>query len=311
MINKIFNKNLLNHRDHLNFFINLYLNKKLPQSFLIKGEKGIGKLNFAFHFINFILSQHEENKYEIKSYKINSNNKTFKLLTENIHPNFFLISPNENRKNIDILQIKKMQNFLNMSSFNNMPKIILINDCEYLNLSSSNALLKSLEEKYDNVFFILILDIKKTLLSTIKSRCVQFKFLLKNNERIDKINELLDNQYALLSPDFKDKYLNLSFYKDLLDYCKKNKLELQNINLYNLLANIFASQNYKKNEFLINNLFSLIQLFLHKRIIDNININKNFSYLKYFTKRFDDINKYNLDFESYVLEFKYLIYNEK
>mgnify|MGYP001261446905 CR=1 FL=1 len=311
MINKIFNKNLLNHTDHLNFFIKLYLNKKLPQTFLIKGEKGIGKLNFAFHFVNFILSQHEENKYEIKSYKINSNNKTFKLLSENIHPNFFLISPNENRKNIDILQIKKMQNFLNMSSFNNMPKIILINDCEYLNLSSSNALLKSLEEKYDNVFFILILDIKKTLLSTIKSRCVQFKFLLKNNERIDKINELLDNQYDLLSPDFKDKYLNLSFYKDLLDYCKKNKLELQNINLYNLLTNIFASQNYKKNEFLINNLFSLIQLFLHKRIIDNININKNFSYLKYFTKRFDDINKYNLDFESYVLEFKYLIYNEK
>ena len=311
MINKIFNKNLLNHRDHLNFFINLYLNKKLPQTFLIKGEKGIGKLNFAFHFVNFILSQHEENKYEIKSYKINSNNKTFKLLSENIHPNFFLISPNENRKNIDILQIKKMQNFLNMSSFNNMPKIILINDCEYLNLSSSNALLKSLEEKYDNVFFILILDIKKNLLSTLKSRCVQFKFLLKNNERIVKINELLDNQYALLSQDFKDKYLNLSFYKDLLDYCKKNKLELQNINLYNLLANIFASQNYKKNEFLINNLFSLIQLFLHKRIIDNININKNFSYLKYFTKRFDDINKYNLDFESYVLEFKYLIYNEK
>ena len=311
MINKIFNKNLLNHTDHLNFFIKLYLNKKLPQTFLIKGEKGIGKLNFAFHFVNFILSQHEENKYEIRSYKIDSNNKTFKLLSENIHPNFFLISPNENRKNIDILQIKKMQNFLNMSSFNNMPKIILINDCEYLNLSSSNALLKSLEEKYDNVFFILILDIKKTLLSTIKSRCVQFKFLLENNERIDKINELLDNQYALLSPDFKDKYLNLSFYKDLLDYCKKNKLELQNINLYNLLANIFASQNYKKNEFLINNLFSLIQLFLHKRIIDNININKNFSYLKYFTKRFDDINKYNLDFESYVLEFKYLIYNEK
>ena len=311
MINKIFNKNLLNHRDHLNFFLNLYLNKKLPQTFLIKGEKGIGKLNFAFHFVNFILSQHEENKYEIKSYKINSNNKTFKLLSENIHPNFFLISPNENRKNIDILQIKKMQNFLNMSSFNNMPKIILINDCEYLNLSSSNALLKSLEEKYDNVFFILILDIKKTLLSTIKSRCVQFKFLLKNNERIDKINELLDNQYALLSPDFKDKYLNLSFYKDLLDYCKKNKFELQDINLCNLLTNIFASQNYKKNEFLINNLFSLIQLFLHKRIIDNININKNFSYLKYFTKRFDDINKYNLDFESYVLEFKYLIYNEK
>lgn len=311
MINKIFNKNLLNHTDHLNFFIKLYLNKKLPQTFLIKGEKGIGKLNFAFHFVNFILSQHEENKYEIKSYKINSNNKSFKLLSENIHPNFFLISPNENRKNIDILQIKKMQNFLNMSSFNNMPKIILINDCEYLNLSSSNALLKSLEEKYDNVFFILILDIKKTLLSTIKSRCVQFKFLLKNNERIDKINELLDNQYDLLNPDFKDKYLNLSFYKDLLDYCKKNKLELQNINLYNLLTNIFASQNYKKNEFLINNLFSLIQLFLHKRIIDNININKNFSYLKYFTKRFDDINKYNLDFESYVLEFKYLIYNEK
>ena len=80
----------------------------------------------------------------------------------------------------DIEQIKNMKNFLNITSFSNKPKIVLIDGSEYLNLSSSNSLLKSLEENLNNVFFILVHDIKKKLLTTIKSRCIQFKFFLNN-----------------------------------------------------------------------------------------------------------------------------------
>jgi len=308
---EIFSKELSTFKKEINFISNLYVNRKLPQTILFTGEKGIGKLNVAYHLINFILSKDEDNEYCITTNKINSNNKTYNLLLKNIHPNLFLISLKDKKKNIDIEQIKNMKNFLNITSFSNKPKIILIDGSEYLNLSSSNSLLKSLEENLNNVFFILVHDIKKNLLTTIKSRCIQFKFFLNNEDREKRINEILDNQFNNLSSDFKNKYISPLFFKSLLEYCDKNNLQINDINLDNLLSDILKKKDYKKNEFVLKNFFLLVQLFLYKKIKKEQNNSKYFYLLKYFTQRFDDVAKFNLDFESYVLEFKNLIYNEK
>ena len=308
---EIFSKELSTFKKEINFISNLYVNRKLPQTILFTGEKGIGKLNVAYHLINFILSKDEDNEYCITTNKINSNNKTYNLLLKNIHPNLFLISLKDKKKNIDIEQIKNMKNFLNITSFSNKPKIMLINGSEYLNLSSSNSLLKSLEENLNNVFFILVHDIKKKLLTTIKSRCIQFKFFLNNEDREKRINEILNNQFNDLSSDFKNKYISPLFFKSLLEYCNKNNLQINDINLDNLLSDILKKKDYKKNEFVLKNFFLLVQLFLYKKIRNEQNNNKYFYLLKYFTQRFDDVTKFNLDFESYVLEFKNLIYNEK
>ena len=308
---EIFSKELSTFKKEINFISNLYINRKLPQTILFTGEKGIGKLNVAYHLINFILSKDEDNEYCITTNKINSNNKTYNLLLKNIHPNLFLISLKDKKKNIDIEQIKNMKNFLNITSFSNKPKIVLIDGSEYLNLSSSNSLLKSLEENLNNVFFILVHDIKKKLLTTIKSRCIQFKFFLNNEDRKKKINEILNNQFNDLSSDFKNKYISPLFFKSLLEYCNKNNLQINDINLDNLLSDILKKKDYKKNEFVLKNFFLLVQLFLYKKIRNEQNNNKYFYLLKYFTQRFDDVAKFNLDFESYVLEFKNLINNEK
>ncbi len=307
----MFNKELLTFKKEINFIFNLYVNRKLPQTILFTGEKGVGKLNVAYHLINFILSKDEDNEYCISTNKINSNNKTYNLLLKNIHPNLFLILLKENKKNIDIQQIKNMKNFLNITSFNNKPKIVLIDGSEYLNLSSSNSLLKSLEENLNNVFFILVHDIKKNLLHTIKSRCIQFKFFLNNEDREKRINEILENQFNVLSSDFKNKYISPLFFKSLLEYCNKNNLLISEIDLDSLLYDILQKKDYKKSEFVLKNFFLLVQLFLYKKIKNEQNNNKYFYLSKYFTQRFDDVIKFNLDFESYVLEFKNLIYNEK
>ena len=307
----LFNDQLSVFKKNIDFLINLYDKKKLPQTLLFIGEKGIGKLNVAYHLVNYILSKNDENEYYTSTYKINPNNKTYNLILNNSHPNFFLISLKENKKNIDIEQIKYMKNFLNITSFNNKPKIILINGSESLNSSSSNSLLKSLEENLNNVFFILVHDIKKNILHTIKSRCIQFNFFLQSDDRKNRINEILDNQYNHLSSDFKNKYLSPTFFKNLLEYCNKNNLKLIDMNLDNLLYDIIEKKNYIKNKFVLSNFFLLIQLFLYKKIKKEQNNNKYFYLLKYFAQRFDDVAKFNLDFESYVLEFKNLIYNEK
>ena len=311
MSEQIFSKELFTFKKEINFITNLYINRKLPQTILFIGEKGIGKLNVAYHLINFILSKDEDNEYCIATNKINSNNKTYNLLLKNIHPNLFLISLKDKKKNIDIEQIKNMKNFLNITSFSNKPKIVLIDGSEYLNLSSSNSLLKSLEENLNNVLFILVHDIKKNLINTIKSRCIQFKFFLNNDDCEKRINEILDNQFNDLSFDFKNKYISPLFFKSLLEYCNNNNLQINEINLDNLLSNIFQKKDYKKSEFVIKNFFLLVQLSLYKKIKKEQNNDKYFNLLKYFTQRFDDVIKFNLDFESYVLEFKNSIYNEK
>ena len=91
----------------------------------------------------------------------------------------------------------------------------------------------------------------------------------------------------------------------------KNNLRINEINLDNLLSDILKKKDYKQNEFVLKNFFLLVQLFLYKKIKKEQNNSKYFYLLKYFTQRFDDVAKFNLDFESYVLEFKNLIYNEK
>ena len=310
MIKDLFNEELTSFRKNFNFFINLYDKRKLPQTLLFTGEKGIGKFNFSYHLINYILSKDEDYKYDTKKYKVNLNNKTNKLISQNVHPNFYFISPKD-KKNIDISQIKNLKNFLNISSLNDKPKIILINESEYLNLSSSNSLLKSLEENYDNVHFFLVHDSKKRLISTIKSRCIQFKFYLNEDELKDRINQILNNQYEKLNSDFKNKYLSPIFYKGLFLYCKKNDLPLDKINLDILLTDIFLKKNFKNNEFVLNNFFLLSQLFLHNRIKSDPKKEKYYLLTKHLAQRFNDVIKYNLDFESYVIEFKHLAYNEK
>ena len=46
-----------------------------------------------------------------------------------------------------------MIKFQNHSSFNNKERFIIIEDAENLNINSSNALLKSIEEPNNNLFF--------------------------------------------------------------------------------------------------------------------------------------------------------------
>ena len=79
-----------------------------------------------------------------------------------------------------------MINFVNKSSFNNKKKYILINDAEFLNLNSVNALLKIIEEPSEKNYFILINNIQHNMIKTLKSRFIEFKLQL-NDEFFDEV----------------------------------------------------------------------------------------------------------------------------
>ena len=70
---------------------------------------------------------------------------------------------------------------------------------------------------------------------------------------------MIDNDfYESLSSDFKIRYLSPKFYIDLYDFIKKEKIELNDLDINSLLNYIFNKRNYLKDEFIIENLQILI-----------------------------------------------------
>ena len=109
--------NLFEHKDIFNQLYKLYKNDNLPNKILLSGEKGIGKSTLAYHLINFVLSENEEQPYDYENNIINSDNKSYKLIQNKSNPNFHLIDVLEDKKNIDINQIRELITTLNKSSF--------------------------------------------------------------------------------------------------------------------------------------------------------------------------------------------------
>ncbi len=193
--------NLYEHQEIFSHLSKLYLNNKLPNKILLSGEKGIGKATLGYHLINFVLSENEEHSYDVENNKINLENKSFKLIQNKSNPNFNLIDVAEDKKNIDINQIRELIVNLNKSSFNNKKRFVLIDNIELLNLNSINALLKVLEEPNENINFILINN-NKRVLPTLKSRCLNFKIFLTNAQSIEIVNKLInDDVYNFINQD--------------------------------------------------------------------------------------------------------------
>ncbi len=296
--------NLYGLENNLKFLIALYREDKLPNKLLLTGQKGIGKCTLAYHLINFILSQKEEFQYNENNYEIYTQNKSYKLILNGTNPNFQLIDVSTNSQNIKIDQIRNLISNINRSSFNDKPRFVLIDNTEYLNKNSINALLKNLEEPNHNVYFILINN-QKRLLKTLTSRCLNLNLSLSHLESLSVLNKLLDDDALnLISEELLYYYFTPGNIFRLFDFAKRNKLDLKNISLKNFL-NLIIENDYFKNEFLLKNLFNdLIEFFLKTK-----SITTNFSYYNYFIHQFNNFKKFNLDQESLFIEFKDKILN--
>ena len=225
-------------------FINLYKNKKLPNKILLSGEKGIGKSTLAYHIINHILSFNEDHSYDEKNFKINPENKSYKLILNKSNPNFISIDVDEDKKSIDINQIRNLILTLNKSSFNTKPRIVLIDNIELLNINSVNALLKILEEPNDNIYFILINNHKK-ILPTLRSRCLNYNIHLKSEESFDISSKILGgNVKDLIHDQMINTYSTPGSIINLLNFANTNNVDLTEINLKDFIKKIITEKKY-------------------------------------------------------------------
>ena len=290
---------------------NLFYQNKLPNKILFSGQKGIGKCTLAYHLSNYILSINEIDPYNFEKKIINDTNKSFKLVSNNSHPNFYLINLKDEKKSIEIEQVRKMINYTNMSSFNDGYKIILIDNVENLNLNSVNALLKIIEEPNNKVLFFLIHDIQKKIFDTFRSRCIQFKLNLPNNFKEKIINSLTDdNFYSQLNPHFKTYYSTPGEYINFYYFCIDNNIDFVNTNIEDFLRIVLSNSLYKKNNYIKENLNYFLELFFIKKINHLSSKDKIYDLYNYFIKKINNVKKYNLDEESLFIELKAKCFNE-
>ncbi|SUZ57279.1 uncharacterized protein METZ01_LOCUS10133, partial [marine metagenome] len=164
-------------------------NNRLHHAYLLSGDKGIGKATFAYNFARYLFNN-KKNNFS----RINRDNKHSRLIESRSHPDLFVIEiDKESKKNkIDVNQVRECIDFFNYTTALCNYKICIIDSLDDMNLNSANAILKVLEEPPDNSLFLIISQSPKSLIPTIRSRCLELRFeRLKNDLLFDYLKQTM------------------------------------------------------------------------------------------------------------------------
>jgi hypothetical protein len=148
--------------------IHLYKdNGKLGHAYLILGHEGLGTSDFCLFLAQSLLCQSED--------KSSTWEDTCKCQSCGIfksgNPDFLLVEPREEGKQITIEQIRKVSHFFSLKSHYEGQKICVVDSAESMNTNASNALLKILEEPPKNALIILLGESVGLIAPTVRSRC--------------------------------------------------------------------------------------------------------------------------------------------
>ena len=275
--------NLYGLQESFNFLSTLYNKKSLPKVLMFTGNKGSGKSTLINHFLFSIF---DKMNYNFENLALNNDSSFLKQFKNNIFPNIIYFKGSD-FKSVKIENIRNLKTIISKSNFLDKERFVIFDDVELFSVNSLNALLKIIEEPSKNNYFFLINNKSRPILETIKSRALEIKIILKENQRLKIINNLIvsfgldaiiDPQSSKLTPgnfvkfDFICKENNIIPSEDfrnnlslLLNLYRKNK-EILYINIASFLADYYLKAQNKKNV-LDNDKFYEIKHF----IFDNLN----------------------------------------
>ena len=168
-------EDILGNDDVKKYLTNCIENKNFSHSYIFSGIKGVGKYTFAKDFAKCILE-------------------------DSMMQDYYELGPDG--KSIKVAQIRELQNVINIKPTFSKKSVYIIDDADLMTIEAQNSLLKTLEEPPEYAVIILIVHNERSILSTVKSRCVNIKFNKLSDKDIKKY--FLKNDL-----NFEDKNINV------------------------------------------------------------------------------------------------------
>ncbi len=136
-----------------------------PPALLIAADADLGALELSHHWISFLLCEDPKLKEACGLCR------SCHWLQAGHHPDFFELLKADEDKSIKIDAVRNLIASLSQTAHERRAQVVLIYPADSLNEAAANALLKSLEEPNDRVYFLLLSAYPLSLPATLRSRC--------------------------------------------------------------------------------------------------------------------------------------------
>lgn len=188
--------------------IEAFLNGYGHHALLFKTDEGLGTHHLIMAFAGWLFCEQKINQEACKKCK------SCQLWASGNHPDFHLIESIEN-KDIGIEQIRDLTTKLQRFAQQGGNSVVYIRNAERLTEAAANALLKTLEEPHDNIYFLLEASLQSSLLATIQSRC---QVWLLNAPHQNDALAWLQQEFPEQNLDNLNTALRINHYRPL--FCK-------------------------------------------------------------------------------------------
>ncbi|MED7818551.1 MULTISPECIES: DNA polymerase III subunit delta' C-terminal domain-containing protein [unclassified Francisella] len=147
----------------------------------------------------------------------------------------YITVANPENDEIRVAEVKKIIKKCELTGHNNLAKIIIIPELDFLNESAANAILKTLEEPAEDTFFLMFTRNYNNILATVRSRSLVYDISFSDQDKYSYLKYTFD-----MSKEAIEKSLLMA--RDDINVIAKIKLEQHFWQIRNSLMRVLVNQ---------------------------------------------------------------------
>ena len=253
----------IGHKKQKEVLERLAKGKNIPHALLFSGIEKVGKKKVAVEFIKSIFCEKEKG-FCGECYSCRS-------IDSSSFPDLSIIEAKD--RNIEIEEVRDLQNRLSLKSYNNSLKIGIIDDAHLMRKDAQNALLKVLEEPKGDTLLILITSYPQMLLPTVRSRLEEIKFSIVSRKEIEDYlislgaKEEKAKEIALISSGQIGKAIEFFNDEDKLNFFNKAVKDIVSLVRSEMYKRFDFAKEFKENQDEIVDVLDVWERFMRREVL--------------------------------------------